>query len=110
MERRMALIFAVDVYDHPDLQRLSAPVADADALAGTLGDPKLGGFDVRTSHNATSAETAEILEDFLMECRPGDLALLHFSCHGLKDESGGLYLAARNTIPTAWPRPRPTPG
>lgn len=100
MERRMALIFAVDVYDHPDLQRLSAPVADADALAGTLGDPKLGGFDVRTSHNATSAETAEILEDFLMECRPGDLALLHFSCHGLKDESGGLYLAARNTIPT----------
>jgi hypothetical protein len=100
MERRVALIFAVDEYDHPDLQRLSAPVADADALAETLGAPELGGFEVRICHNATSAATAEVLEDFLMMCRPGDLALLHFSCHGLKDESGGLYLAARNTIPT----------
>lgn len=100
MERRVALIFAVDEYEHPDLRRLSSPVADADALAATLGAPELGGFEVRTCHNATSAATAEILEDFLMVCRPGDLALLHFSCHGLKDESGGLYLAARNTIPT----------
>ena len=99
-QRRVALIFAVDEYDHPDLQHLSAPLADADALAETLGSPELGGFSVEICHNATSGATAERLEDFLSERRPGDLALLHFSGHGLKDESGSLYLAARNTIPT----------
>src|SRR5664279_1003794 len=98
--RALALIFAVDEYDHPDLQRLSAPVAGANALAETLRRPELGGFAVDVCHNPTSAVTAERLEDFLIERGPGDLALLHFSGHGLKDESGGLYLAARNTVPT----------
>ncbi len=96
----MALIFAVDDYDHPDLQRLSAPIADATALAETLGRAELGGFAVEICHNATSAATAERMEDFLIERQRGDLALLHFSGHGLKDESGGLYLAASNTVPT----------
>jgi len=87
-QRRVALIFAVDEYDHPDLQRLSAPVADANALAETLGRLELGGFAVDVCHNPTSAVTAERLEDFLIERGPGDLALLHFSGHRLKDESG----------------------
>ena len=99
-QQRLALIFAADEYDHPDLQRLSAPVADANALAETLGGADLGGFAVQICHNLTSAAIAEKLEDFLIERKSGDLALLHFSGHGLKDESGGLYLAARNTIPT----------
>jgi len=99
-QQRVALIFAVDEYDHPDLQRLSAPLADANALAETLSRPELGGFAVQVCHNSTSAATAETLEDFLIERTPGDLALLHFSGHGLKDEAGGLYLAARNTVPT----------
>src|SRR5262249_53210697 len=31
--------------------------------------------------------------------RSHDLALIHFSCHGLKNDYGELYLAATNTTP-----------
>ena len=35
--------------------------------------------------------------------KPEDLIVLHFSCHGLKDDSGELYLAATNTQPCPIP-------
>jgi hypothetical protein len=96
---RVALIVAVDDYDHGALTRLSAPAADAEALAAVLGDPDLGGFSVATLVNATASNTVERIEEFLGDRRSDDLALLHFSCHGLKDDQGELYLAARNTNP-----------
>ena len=94
---RLALVVAVDQYDDPALRDLTAPAADASALAEVLADPALGNFSVETLYNETTAGLAERLEGFLSELRPADFALLHFSCHGLKDESGELYLAARNT-------------
>ncbi|MGY1763565.1 caspase family protein [Geodermatophilus sp. SYSU D00779] len=94
---RLALIVAVDQYDDPALRHLTAPAADADALAEVLADPALGNFFVETLYNETTSAVAERLEEFLSELRPADFALVHFSCHGLKDDSGELYLAARNT-------------
>lgn len=41
----------------------------------------------------------ERLEEILSTSRKDDDVLLHFGCHGLKDDGGGLYLAARNTRP-----------
>ena len=98
-DRRLALVVAVDRYDHPALHQLAAPSADADALAEVLGDPELGDFEVDVVHNPTSWETAERVERMLADRRTTDLVLLHFSCHGLKDDSGELYLAATNTRP-----------
>lgn len=99
-ERRTALVVAVDHYDDPDLGRLAAPAADAAALAEVLGDATLGGFEVDVLHNATSWQVAERVETLLSDRRPADLVLLHFSCHGLKDDAGELFLAATNTVPT----------
>jgi len=98
-DRRLALVVAVDRYDHPALHQLAAPTADADALAGMLGDPDLGDFDVEVAHNPKSWEIAGRVESALADRRTTDLVLLHFSCHGLKDDSGELYLAATNTRP-----------
>lgn len=98
-DRRVALVVAVDRYDHPALHQLAAPSADAAALAEVLGDPTLGDFEVEVLLNATSSQTAERVESVLADRRPGDLVLLHFSCHGLKDDTGELYLAATNTRP-----------
>lgn len=98
--RRLALVVATDRYDDPTLHGLAAPAADAEALADVLGDPDLGGFQIEVLRNPTSWETAQHVEMLLSERVPGDLVLLHFSCHGLKDESGELFLAARNTSPT----------
>ncbi|RSM38079.1 hypothetical protein DMB66_59210 [Actinoplanes sp. ATCC 53533] len=97
--RRTALIVANDEYDHEGLRRLSAPAADAAALSQVLSDPRIGSFEVQVVHNQPAHAVQVRIEDLFSESRPDDLLLLHFSCHGLKSESGELFFAARNTRP-----------
>lgn len=97
--QRKALIVASDDYEHDGLRRLLAPEADATALAGVLGDPQIGEFNVQVVHNETAHVIQAQVEDLFSEARPDDVLLLHFSCHGLKSESGELFFAARNTRP-----------
>ncbi len=95
----MALVVAIDRYDDPSLQELTAPAADAEALVEVFGDPDLGGFDVDVVHNCPSWVVSQRVEALLADRRPRDLAVIHFSCHGLKNDHGELYLAATNTTP-----------
>jgi hypothetical protein len=97
--RRTALIVATDEYDHPGLRRLVGPTADAAALGEVLRDPQIGGFEVRVVHNQPAHVIQGHIDDVFSESRSDDVLLLHFSCHGLKSESGELFLAARNTSP-----------
>ena len=76
---------------------MRAPAADAAALAAVLSDPEIGGFDVRTLMNEPAHVVNEAVEDFLSDRSPDDLLLLHFSCHGIKDQGGDLYFAMTNT-------------
>ena len=76
---------------------MRAPAADAAALAAVLSDPEIGGFDVQTLMNEPAHVVNEAVEDFLTDRSPDDLLLLHFSCHGIKDQGGDLYFAMRNT-------------
>lgn len=62
-----------------------------------LGDPRIGGFDVRTMINASAAEVNEAVEDFFADREPDDLLVLHFSGHGVKDEAGELHFATTGT-------------
>ncbi|MBF8193077.1 caspase family protein, partial [Nonomuraea sp. K274] len=95
--RRLALIVAADEYRDPGLRRLRAPALDADALARVLGDKAIGGFDVRTMLNESTGVVTEAVEDFFADRQPDDLLLLHFSGHGVKDDSGELYFATPST-------------
>jgi ABC-type amino acid transport substrate-binding protein len=94
---RSALIVASDDYTDPGLRRLRAPASDAQALAGVLRDPGIGGFEVRTLLNEPAYAISEAVEEFFDDRSRDDLLLLHFSCHGVKDEGGELYFAAANT-------------
>ncbi|RLK53700.1 caspase family protein [Actinokineospora cianjurensis] len=94
---RRALIVASDAYGDPGLRELRAPKHDAAQLAAVLGDPGIGGFSVRTLHNAAVAETNEAIEDFFADRAPDELLLLYFSGHGVKDETGDLYFATAGT-------------
>lgn len=94
---RSALIIATYRYDDPRLKMLQAPQRDADALADVLGDPAIGGFDVRTVVNAGAHDISVSLAEFFSQRRVEDLLLVHFSCHGVKDDSGELFLAASDT-------------
>jgi hypothetical protein len=97
--RRTALIIANDEYEHPGLSRLKAPAADARALANVLGDKEIGDFRVQTVHNSPAHIVEGHIEDLFADSQSDDLVLLHFSGHGLKSDSGELFLATRNTRP-----------
>jgi len=94
---RSALIVASYKYEDPGLRQLRAPAQDAEALARVLRDPEIGGFDVRTMLNEPGHVISEAVEGFFADRSPGELLLLHFSCHGIKDEGGSLYFATSNT-------------
>ncbi|HEX8345868.1 MAG TPA: caspase family protein, partial [Actinoplanes sp.] len=97
--RRRALIVANDRYDNDGLRRLLSPAADARALAGVLGDPHIGGFEVQVVSNEPAHVIGTHIEDLFADSRTDDVLLLHFSCHGLKSESGELFFAASSTRP-----------
>jgi uncharacterized caspase-like protein len=94
---RSALVVATDRYDDPKLARLRAPRRDAQALAEVLRDPAIGGFAVDLALNCREGEVRRRLSRFFADRGRDDLLLVHFSCHGLKNESGGLYFAAPDT-------------
>jgi hypothetical protein len=94
---RSALIVASDEYTDPGLAQLRAPASDAQALAAVLQNPEIGAFQVHTLLNEPAHEVNLAVEEFFADRRPDDLLLVHFSCHGVKDEGGQLYLASANT-------------
>jgi len=95
--QRSALIIASDDYTDPGLKRLRAPASDARALAAVLRDPGIGDFEVRTLLNEPAHEVNLAVEEFFADRQADDLLLLHFSCHGVKDEDGELYFATADT-------------
>lgn len=97
MGRRLALLIAT--YQHQDsgLRQLTAPAADAEALAAVLRDPDIAGFEVSVLVNEPHYRVGAAIGEFYRNCRRDDLTLLYFTGHGLKDEEGRLYLAMCNT-------------
>jgi len=96
---RRALIIANGDYDNPGLSALRSPAADAEALAEVLADRTVSEFDVQVVRDETAHVIAGRVEDLFADSAPDDVLLVHFSCHGLKSESGELFFAARNTRP-----------
>src|SRR4051812_32006487 len=95
---REALIVAVSEYRDPELKRLRAPAVDAERLAEVLRDPEIGQFQVDVLRDPEERDLRRRLATFFgPERRPDDLLLVHFSCHGVKDQDGELYLASADT-------------
>jgi hypothetical protein len=94
---RSALIIANSEYQDAKLGRLRAPTQDAEVLARVLGDPQIGDFDVGVAINEPEALTRRKIEAFFKNRGREDLLLLHFSCHGVKDDDGHLYFATPDT-------------
>jgi hypothetical protein len=97
MAGRHALIVATDAYADAKLSRLRAPAKDAEALADVLRDPAIGEFEVELALNQPEATLRRRIAAFFSDRSREELLLLHFSCHGLKDDSGQLFFAAADT-------------
>jgi uncharacterized caspase-like protein len=91
---KVALLIGVSEYQ-PGLNPLPASVKDVQAIAKVLQHPEMGGFassDIQTLENPEPQKMQEAIEALFSDRRKDDLAVLYFSGHGIKDESGKLYL------------------
>ena len=98
-----ALILATDAYSRSrgltQPARSRAPTQPR--WPGVLADPDIGGFAVESVVNHRAHRDHPGRGSLLRRTRnPDDLLLLHFACHGVKDDSGELYFAATDTRST----------
>lgn len=97
---RHALVVVTSRYEDAGLGALRAPVQDAAGLAEVLGDASVGDFDVEVLTDPTVQRLRLAVEDFFADRSAKDTLLLHFSCHGVKNAAGKLFLAASDTYRT----------
>lgn len=84
--------------EYDGLNPLPAATKDVEAMRQVLENPEIGGFDeVTVLVNPEQQKMAESIETLFYGRHRNDLLLLFFSGHGIKDEHGKLYFAARNT-------------
>jgi hypothetical protein len=98
MSKKLALIIGNGQYQDSTLAQLKTPEADVNDLAELLRNPQIGGFDEATAVvNESESELRRRIARFFREKSHDDLLLLYFSGHGVLDDDGRLYLAARDT-------------
>ncbi|WP_329172595.1 caspase, EACC1-associated type [Streptomyces sp. NBC_01477] len=97
MAEREALVVTTSVYDDPRWNRLYAPGHDGSALGDVLADQDIGGFTVHHVVDQPAHVVRRRIDTFLARRGTTDELLLYFSCHGVKDDDGRLYLAAADT-------------
>lgn len=95
--KRFALIIASGHFDDPALQGLVTPGQDAEGLARVLCDPEVANFEVKPLIDKPSDELRNEIEAFFSDRQRDDFLLIYFSTHGIKDDNGRLYLAAKDT-------------
>jgi hypothetical protein len=97
-ETRSALIIASEAFADPRLPPLPGLARDASALAGVLEDPDAGDFDVRTLVDQPAEAIRARIAEFFGGRRPGDLLVVYYASHAIRDTNGELYLAAADTV------------
>jgi tetratricopeptide (TPR) repeat protein len=96
---KIALLIGVSEYE-PGLNPLPAAVKDLDAMKEVLQHPEMGGFaesDIVLLPNPERQAMEESIETLFANRHRDDLLLLFFSGHGIKDDSGRLYLGTSKT-------------
>jgi WD40 repeat protein len=99
---KVALLVGVSEYE-PGLNPLPAAVKDLYAMQEILLHPEIGGFaasDITLLKNPHRQAMEESIEILFSNRHKDDLLLLFFSGHGIKDDTGRLYLSTSQTRKT----------
>lgn len=98
MPSRRALLIGNSDYKNPEqFKKLNAPSNDVHDLAEILKSH--GSFEIYDILvNGDVQKIRRRIDDMFSEMKRGDLALLYYSGHGVKDKNGDLYLAAENSL------------
>jgi hypothetical protein len=98
VSRKRALIIANQLYDDSRFTELPGAASDAKHLAKTLKSPTIGEFDVQIVPDKDSRTVRRAIEAFFKEAARQDLLLLHWSCHGKREDwTGELHFVTRDT-------------
>jgi chaperonin GroEL len=97
MARREALIVTTARYEDERWNRLRGPGRDGASLGGVLAAPDIGGYSVDYVVDQPTHLIRRRVDAFLARRRTADELLVYFSCHGVKDDDGRLYLVGVDT-------------
>ena len=96
MSSKFALVIANMEYQDASFAKLTAPGKDGEEFAEVLR--QLAAFDeVQVLLNEGEGNTRRSIARFFADRKRDDLLLLYFSGHGIRNEQGQLFLAARDT-------------
>jgi len=96
---KVALLIGVSEYE-PGLNPLPGAVKDVEAMQRVLAHPEMGGFaqeNITVLKNPQRQAIEDAIYKLFDNRQKDDLLLFYFSGHGVKDESGNLYLSSRGT-------------
>ena len=95
---KFALVIGNSHYDDPAISQLTMPGQDAEKLAEVLKSAEIGGFDQVTELiDQPEGALRKAIAHFFADRQKEDLLLLYFSGHGVLDDQGLLYFAAKDT-------------
>jgi ketosteroid isomerase-like protein len=94
---RFGLLVANSDFESESISRLLGPPADVASLADVLRRADIGGFQIETLVNCYRTVVEEAIQEFFLERKRDDVALLYFAGHGLKNDKGNLYFAMKET-------------
>jgi DNA segregation ATPase FtsK/SpoIIIE-like protein len=98
MARKRALVIGNSQYQDPRFNQLVMPGQDAAQLADVLRLPDICGFDeVNALIDNSEGTLRRRISRFFSKSQRDELLLLYFSGHGVLDEQGLLYFAAKDT-------------
>lgn|GEM_PF-6485294 len=97
MAAKRALLIANSAYSDARLADLAAPTGDVDRLSGVLADPAIGAYEVGTLVDRSYSDSIKEIDRFFRSAGFDDMLVVYVSGHGIKDQNGRLYFAARDT-------------
>ena len=95
MAARLALVIGIDSYE--SLSPLDRAVGDARAMAQRLGEL---GFGVTEVLNPNRRDLSLAITAFRQSLKPGDMAFVHYSGHGVEINGRNLLLPRDMPLPT----------
>jgi len=97
-KRKFALIIANYEFEDSQLQKLTSPAKDAEALAKILEDKGIGEFDeINLQINKSADILRKEISSFFSKKLPDDMLLLYYSGHGVVDSRSNLFLTTKET-------------
>lgn len=95
--KKFALLIGNSEFEDRGILPLTAPTYDVTELHKLLEAADIGGFVVDKIIDETSTNIKKAIARFFSKRDKEDFLLLYYSGHGIKDEDGDLYLAAKDT-------------